>query len=94
MRGLVHAVLISTAVSFASGSAVAAPPACEKITVEDLRNACMERAKRCEPVKNAVDRDLCYRGPSSREASPRPEPIVPARAMDKPEAPAARPLGR
>lgn len=45
-----------------AGVAQAAPPHCENITVDDLRQACMERAARCEPLKSAAERDECYRG--------------------------------
>ncbi|WP_448207402.1 hypothetical protein [Azospirillum sp. sgz302134] len=57
-----------TGVWVLAGSALAAPPRCENITVEDLRRACIERAERCEPLKTAAERDDCYRGRAQKAA--------------------------
>ncbi|MCW2244217.1 hypothetical protein [Azospirillum canadense] len=51
-----------------TGVAQAAPPHCENITVDDLRQACIERVARCEPLKSAAERDDCYRGRSQKAA--------------------------
>ncbi len=51
-----------------AGVAQAAPPHCENITVDDLRQACIERVARCEPLKSAAERDDCYRGRSPKAA--------------------------
>ncbi len=57
MMGLAAAMLLA-----GTGLAVAAPPRCENITVEDMRRNCFERVERCEPLKSAAERDACYRG--------------------------------
>lgn len=51
-----------------AGLAQAAPPRCENITVDDLRQACIDRVARCEPLKSAAERDDCYRGRGQKVA--------------------------
>ncbi|MBP2295563.1 hypothetical protein [Azospirillum rugosum] len=79
-----------------AGLAQAAPPHCENITVDDLRQACIERVARCEPLKSAAERDECYRGRKAADVGAASGPIrltpnagsAPAKASPAP-APAA-----
>lgn len=79
-------VLLFGALCASTSFALAAPPRCDKITVEAMRKDCEERAKRCEPLVKAADRDECYRGPRSTRqkdetpdgrTQPRPTAYIP-----------------
>jgi len=65
---LVLAGLTGVCMLVGAGAAQAAPPRCENITVDDLRQACIERVARCEPLKSAAERDECYRGRTPKTA--------------------------
>ncbi|MDQ2104765.1 hypothetical protein, partial [Azospirillum isscasi] len=70
-RGLMGLAGVAGVWLLAGGtSALAAPPRCENITVDSLRQACLDRAARCEPMRSAAERDECYRGrgPKTAEA--------------------------
>ena len=62
LKTLLVAALLATA---SSSPAVAAVARCDLILDEAMRQNCVERAQRCEPIRNAVERDACYRGPRS-----------------------------
>lgn len=65
---LVLAGLTGVCMLVGAGAAQAAPPRCDNITVDDLRQACIERVERCEPLKSAAERDACYRGRAPKTA--------------------------
>lgn len=70
LRGFMSGALIAAAwAAMPAGAAFAAPPPCANITVDDLRQACFERATRCEPLKSAAERDACYRGRVDKTAA-------------------------
>ena len=79
------------------GTALAAAPRCENITVDNLRQDCLDRAARCEPMKNAAERDECYRGRAPKTAdaplaTEGPLRLVPKAAPPPPPPPAPAPV--
>jgi len=67
----IRTLCLATLLAVAATPAAAAPPLCDRILDAALRQNCLERVQRCEPIRNAAERDDCYRGPRSvRRATP------------------------
>ena len=78
------------------GTALAAAPRCGNITLDSLRQDCLDRAARCEPMKSAAERDECYRGRASKAAdapvaTEGPLRLIPKAALPPPPPPAPTP---
>ena len=92
---LVLAGLTGVCMLVGAGAAQAAPPRCENITVDDLRQACIDRVERCEPLKSATERAECYRGraPKSADgAASGPIKLTPKAASPAPSAAPVSPV--